>query len=55
MSKMPHKITFMGTEIVSKIKAIQSFIIMNTSNISKLVITPEDILIYIGVMSSLKN
>ena len=39
MTKMSHKIIFKGTEIASKIKAIQSFIIMNTSNISKLVIT----------------
>ena len=49
MSKMSHKVIF-STEIVSKIKAIQPFIIMNTTNTSKLVITPEDILIYIGVM-----
>ena len=54
MSKMSHKIIFKGTEIASKIKAIQSFIIMNTSNI-EIGNHPDAILIYIGVMSSLKN
>ena len=55
MSKTFYKPILQVTEIICKIKATQAFMVINTSNILKLVITPEGIRICTGVMSSLQN